>query len=310
MGSVAVVICAYSNERRRQLDDAIRSVLGQTRPADRIVVVIDHNDRLLTDVRDAFPGVVVIGNEAVQGLSGARNTGIRNAGCDIVAFLDDDAVAEPDWLEHLTAHYADPKVIGTGGKVLPLWQAGRPRWFPEEFQWVVGCSYRGQPERLRPVRNPIGCNMSFRRTVFDIVGGFREGIGRLGQDGAGCEETELCIRARQQISGSVILYDPEAVVYHHVTQGRSRWNYFRKRCLAEGKSKNDVVKAIGASDGLAAEQAYVTRTLPGGVIRGLADAIVRSDAGGLLRAAGIVAGLAFTAAGYSMARFRGAGRFA
>lgn len=305
MVSVGVVICAYTNERRRQLDLAIRSVLAQSRRPEKLVVVIDHNDGLLADIRTAFAGIDVIANASVRGLSGARNTGLAAAGTDVVAFLDDDAIAEPDWLERLTVHYDDPAVMGTGGKVMPLWQAGRPRWFPEEFQWVVGCSYRGQPDALRPVRNPIGCNMSFRSTVFEIVGGFREGMGRTGQDAAGCEETELCIRARQQIPGTVILYDPQAVVYHHVTEGRSRWDYFRKRCLAEGRSKNDVVKAVGANDGLAAEQAYVTRTLPGGVIRGLADAAVRLDAGGLMRAAGIVAGLAFTAFGYSAAKLKG-----
>lgn len=304
MTTVSVIICAYSNERRRQLDDAIRSVLAQTRRADGIVVVIDHNDQLLANIRASFAGIVVIANQGAQGLSGARNTGLRTAATDVVAFLDDDAIAEPDWLDRLTVHYADTKVIGTGGKVLPLWQTGRPQWFPEEFQWVVGCSYRGQPETVRPVRNPIGCNMSFRRTVFETVGGFREGIGRLGQDAAGCEETELCIRAQQQLPGGVVLYDPWAVVYHHVTEGRSRWSYFRKRCLAEGRSKNDVVKAIGAGDGLAAEQAYVTRILPRGVVRGLMDTVVRFDGAGLLRAAGIVAGLAFTTAGYSAAKFR------
>lgn len=310
MTSVSVIICAYSNERRRQLDEAIRSVLAQIRQADGITVVIDHNDWLLADIRMSFPNIKVIANEAARGLSGARNTGLRAAKTDVIAFLDDDAVAEPDWLGRLTSHYADPKVIGTGGKVLPLWQAGRPQWFPEEFQWVVGCSYRGQPETLCSVRNPIGCNMSFRRTVFETVGGFREGIGRLGQDAAGCEETELCIRAQQQIPGSVILYDPEAVVYHHVTEGRSRWDYFRKRCLAEGRSKSDVVRAIGAGDGLAAEQAYVTRTLPGGVVRGLVDTAIHLDGAGLLRAAGIVAGLAFTAAGYSAAKLRSTRKFA
>lgn len=308
MSSLAVVICAYSDERRRQLDDAIRSVLNQTRRPDQVVVVIDHNDRLLRDVRAAFTGIEVIGNRAARGLSGARNTGIRAARTDIVAFLDDDAVAEADWLDRLAAHYADPAVIGVGGKVVPLWQDGRPRWFPEEFQWVVGCSYRGQPEGLRPVRNPIGCNMSFRREVFYAVGGFREGIGRLGQDAAGCEETELCIRTRRELPSAIILYDPAAIVHHHVTSGRARWGYFRRRCLAEGRSKSAVVDRTGAGKSLSAEHAYVMRTLPGGVARGLVDTILRFDPWGLLRAGGIVAGLVFTTAGYAVARVSGAGR--
>lgn len=310
MGSIAVVICAYADERCVQLAGAIRSVLSQTRRPDRMIVVIDHNDRLLEETRAAFPATEVIANAAARGLSGARNTGIRAAaGQGIIAFLDDDALAEPDWLGRMERHYDDPAVLGVGGKVVPLWEEGRPRWFPEEFQWVVGCSYRGLPEGLHPIRNPIGCNMSFRRMVFDTVGGFREGIGRTGQDAAGCEETELSIRARQTFPDGVILYDPEAIVRHQVAGVRARWGYFRRRCLAEGRSKRAVAASVGARDGLAAEGAYVTRTLPGGFARGLADTVVRRDPSGLLRAAGIVAGLGFTAAGYLSARFSLAGLF-
>ncbi|MEI2298791.1 glycosyltransferase [Ensifer sp. MJa1] len=304
MSSIAVVICAYSDERRQQLGAAIGSVLNQTRRPDRVVVVIDHNEGLLRAIQASFPGADVIANDAAQGLSGARNTGVRAAkSADVIAFLDDDAVAEPDWLARLASHYADPRVIGVGGKVLPLWQGGRPRWFPEEFQWVVGCSYRGMPETLGPVRNPIGCNMSFRRSVFDAVGGFREGMGRSGQDAAGCEETEWCIRARQRYPDSIILYDPEAMVHHQVTPERTRWDYFRRRCRAEGRSKNAVVKAIGATNKLGSERAYVARTLPVGVARGLLDMVIRMDVGGPMRAGAIVAGLAYTVTSYVAAKF-------
>ncbi len=304
MNSIAVVICAYSDERRLQLGDAINSILNQTRQADQLVIVIDHNDDLLCAMRASYPYVEVIANDGARGLSGARNTGVRAAlPSDVVAFLDDDAIAEADWLERLTVHYADPKVIGVGGKVLPLWQVGRPRWFPEEFLWVVGCSYDGLPTRLSPVRNPIGCNMSFRRMVFDVVGGFLEGLGRSGQDAAGCEETELCIRARRHLPDGVILYDPQAVVHHHVTAERTRWGYFRKRCQAEGRSKNAVAGTEGAGEELGTELAYVTRTLPLGVLRGVSDMVTRLDPFGPARAFAIAAGLMFTTAAYLAAKF-------
>jgi GT2 family glycosyltransferase len=308
MITIAVIICAYASQRREQLHEAIRSVQRQECRPDQVVVVIDHNEQLLADTQVSFTNIEVVANDGARGLSGARNTGIRRSWTSVVAFLDDDAVAEPAWLRRLADHYSDPAVIAAGGKVLPLWQGGRPRWFPEEFQWVVGCSYRGLPESLSPVRNPIGCNMSFRRTVFQAVGGFREGIGRTGQDAAGCEETELSIRARRIIPGSIILYDPAAVVRHHVTLGRSDMRYFRKRCLAEGRSKKAVVEAVGAGDGLSAEQTYLKRILPGGVARGLFDTVFHLDPWGLLRAAGIIAGFIFTAAGYATAKYSAAWR--
>lgn len=124
--------------------------------------------------------MIAVENIESRGLSGARNSGVAVATGAIVAFLDDDAVAEPDWLERLAAHYADPNVIGVGGSVKTDWLHGRPRCFPREFDWVVGCSYRGLPEATSRVRNPIGANMSFRAEVLHRTGGFTSGRDRQG----------------------------------------------------------------------------------------------------------------------------------
>jgi cellulose synthase/poly-beta-1,6-N-acetylglucosamine synthase-like glycosyltransferase len=118
--------------------------------------------------------------------------------------MDEDATAAPDWLERLTHGYDSDEVLGVGGTIDPLWLTGRPAWFPAEFDWVVGCTYRGLPETANRVRNLIGCNMSFRREVFQQVGGFRSGIGRIGLRPVGCEETELCIRLNQHIRGCFV----------------------------------------------------------------------------------------------------------
>lgn len=304
MSSVSVIICAYSDKRRAQLDRAIRSVLGQSHRAGELIVVIDHNSSLLNFVGVEFQQAKVIPNSGVPGLSGARNTGIMHANGDIIAFLDDDAIAEPDWLATMLDQYENPSVIGMGGKVVPLWEIGKPRWLPEEFYWVLGCSYRGQPTHTAQVRNPIGCNMSFRRSVFEKIGGFREGIGRTGQDAAGCEETELCIRARQAMPGTRILYDPSMVVHHQIASDRLRFNYFWRRCISEGRSKTQVADAVGATDALSSERAYVMMTLPLGVMRALAEVFLRCDVWGLARAGSILAGLSFTTAGYVSSRLR------
>jgi hypothetical protein len=225
-----------------------------------------------------------------------------------VAFLDDDALPAGGWLTSLLAPFDDPRVLATGGTARPVWADGRPGWFPQEFDWVVGCSYRGQPEELGEVRNPLGCNMAFRRQVFAEVDGFREGVGRVGRRPLGCEETELCIRLRQRWPDSRIVLVPDAVVDHHVTPERHRFAYFRQRCFAEGISKATVTDSVGTGDGLSSERTYLTRTLPGGVMQGLRTAVQRegdSDgarADGARRAAAIVAGCAITMAGYVRGR--------
>lgn len=291
---ISVIICAYTENRWNDLVAAVDSVRRQSVPAQEIVVVVDHNPGLLARARTHLPGVVAVENHERRGLGGARNSGVAAAKGAVIAFLDDDAVAAPDWLEQLIAGYADPDVVGVGGAIEPIWQGGQPEWFPEEFHWLVGCTYRGMPETTAAVRNLIGCNMSFRREVFQAIGDFRLGYG--------CDETEFCIRLRRHWPQKVLLYQPQARVYHQVTADRARWAYFRSRCYFEGGSKAVVSWLAGTKDALASERTYTLRTLPRGVIRGLSDAILRGDKAGLARAAAIVAGLAITAAGYLVGR--------
>jgi glycosyltransferase involved in cell wall biosynthesis len=237
-------------------------------------------------------------NQDRPGLSGARNTGLRHARSDVVAFLDDDAVAEPGWLAALLRHYADPRVLGVGGLVLPEWQGPVPAWFPPEFGWVVGCSYTGQPTTTDAVRNPIGANMSFRRSVLDRVGGFSSALGRVGTEPRGCEETEISIRARQAFPGGVILHEPAAVVLHHVPASRGSWSYFVRRCWHEGLSKAEMSRLVDHGGGLTVERTYAMKVLPAGLRRDLGRAGRRLEVTSLMRGLATGAGLAVTTAGY------------
>ncbi len=295
---ISVIICTYTENRWNEFIAAVRSVQQQTLPPGEIIVVVDHNQDLLKRVQENVPGVVVVGNIEAQGLSGARNSGIAVAKGQIVTFLDDDALASPDWLMMLNEAFSDSKVLGAGGPVIPLWLDNEPSWLPEEFHWVVGCTYLGLPQTIKIIRNPIGANMSFRREVFNMVGGFRSGIGRVGTRPLGCEETELCIRARQCCPHYVFLYQPQASVLHRVPANRTCWRYFCSRCYSEGLSKAIISRYVGVRDSLASERAYTLRTLPYGILRGLTDTLIHHDQTGLARAGAILAGLAVTTAGY------------
>ncbi|MBN1426978.1 MAG: glycosyltransferase family 2 protein [Anaerolineae bacterium] len=294
----SVIICAYSDERWEDICAAIDSLARQTLHPVQIIVVIDHAPELLERVTARFNQVVVIANRHERGLSGARNTGIDNAHADIVAFMDDDATAAADWLEMLAGCFVDPNVIGAGGQVVPRWDCGRPSWFPSEFDWVVGCTYKGMPQSTSPIRNLIGCNMSFRKDVFEHIGGFQSHIGRIGKLPVGCEETELCIRAQQKWPPAQIIFEPSAIVYHRVPSERATWRYFMRRCFSEGISKVLVSREVGAGAGLASERTYAIRTLPLGVLSGIADTVFRLDIAGLARAIAIIVGLMTTTAGY------------
>jgi glucosyl-dolichyl phosphate glucuronosyltransferase len=294
----SVILCAYTEDRWEDLLKAVQSVRQQTRPPLEVILVVDHNPALYERACGQFPDISVLENEEAPGLSGSRNTGLRIATGTYVAFLDEDAQAAPDWLQQLQSGYSDPDVAGVGGFIEPMWDTGRPDWFPEEFYWVVGCSYRGLPEERAPVRNLIGANMSFRRDLFSATGGFRSGIGRIGRTPVGCEETELCIRARQRSPGNILLYLPDARVMHRVPASRSNWRYFLARCYAEGMSKALVTHFVGARDGLQSERTHMLRVLPQGVWRGLSNGLRRKELGGFLRAFAIIVGLGATTAGY------------
>jgi len=300
--TASVVICAYTTDRWPVLVESVASVRSQTRPPAEIVVVIDRNDELLMLANAHLEGTEVVPNERQPGISGARNTGFDNTSGTVLAFLDDDAVAEPDWLEHLVSPYTDADVLGVGGRVLPDWRSGRPDWFPAEFNWVVGCSWTGLPDTLAEVRNPIGASLSVRREVYAAVGGFHHEMGHVAMpDGTlvtgTADETEFCIRASKLHPGGRWLYSPDAQVHHVVAQSRLSWRFFVGRCQMEGDAKALLTRIAGAERGLESERHYVRAVLPLAVLRELRAALT-GDCTALRRAAAIVSGLAVTATAY------------
>lgn len=298
---VSVVLCAFSDERQKDLEAAVESVSNQSPPAKEIIVVIDHNLALFARAQRALPGVRVLENMGSRGAGEARNTGVNVATGAILGFLDDDAVAKPGWLEHAIGAFADPQVMGVGGTIEPNWDCEPPMWFPREFNWTVGCTYPGLPSSPAPVRNLIAANMFVRRTVFDELEGFRVGFGKQ-ETRSRPEETDLCLRANQRWPTKVWMYDPAVAVRHRVPASRGRPRYFISRCYNEGLGKAALVGYVGSDDGLAAERTYTRHTLPAGIADGLRTTITARDPTGLARSVSIVVGLAVTIAGYLLGK--------
>ena len=265
--TLSVVICAYTFDRWDDLSPPSRrfgTKNGGTGDHPRC----RPQPRPLGRLRTALPDVTVVENRKQRGLSGGKNTGVALTSSDLVAFLDDDAVAHPDWLRHFRDAYTDESIVGVGGTTLPRWESARPRWFPEEFDWVLGCTFIGRDPG--PVRNLLGGNASFRREVFSVAGGFPSHIGRTSAQRRplGCEETEFCIRVNQHRPDWKFVFEPQAVIWHRVPAARERFSYFRSRCYAEGLSKAAVTRSVGVADGLSVERRYTTRTLTRGMARG------------------------------------------
>jgi glycosyltransferase involved in cell wall biosynthesis len=317
--TISVIICTFTERRWETLVTAIQSVHRQTALPLEIIIVVDHNADLLERVRRQITNVLAIDNRGAKGLSGARNSGALVARGAVLAFLDDDAIAEPIWIEKIMESYSDRSVLGVSGKIVPIWSSARPAWFPDEFAWVVGCTYRGMPNARSVVRNMIGANMSVRREVLISAGGFRGSFGcnhtEPGKGGhagfrwlehhAGDEETEFCIRVARQRPGTKWFYNPEAVVGHRVSPQRARWRYFIWRCYDEGLGKAMLVGLHGAQRGLASERSYACKILPLGVVRGFASVLWERDLSGLARAGTIVIGLSTAVVGYVVGTLAG-----
>jgi GT2 family glycosyltransferase len=295
--TISVVICTYSETRADSVRTAVESVRRQSRPACEIVVAVDHNPGLQARLHESLSGVMVVPNRGRKGLADTRNAGVRVASGGVIAFMDDDAVADPDWLQSIAAAYQDdPTVLGVGGLVEPVWETARPAWFPPEFDWVVGCTYRGMPRQTQSVRNVHGCNMSFRAETFATAGRFRLGYS--------CDETEFCIRAARADGRGRILYAPGAVVHHAVPSARATWRYFSSRCFFEGGSKAVLAWLCGNDAGLADERRHLRRVLPRAAAGSLVDAIRCRNPALAGRSAAVIAGVGAATAGYLLARAR------
>jgi glycosyltransferase involved in cell wall biosynthesis len=287
--TISVIICAYTEERWKYLVAAVESVQHQTLPPKEIIVVADHNSPLLQRILSTLPGVTAIESTEGDGIQGARNCGIAIAQGQVIAFLDDDAAAFPEWLQSLSEGYAETDVLGIGGQVIPYWMCGKVSWWPEEFLWVISGTYRGMPQTKAAVRNLPSVNLSFRREVLARVGNFQAEVG---------EDTELCIRVHKYYREGKLLYLPQARVLHNVPCQRASWSYFWRRCYFEGFIKTRVTHDCGLKEGLKSEFFYTLHTLPRGILRDLTDAFVYHDWSGFSRAAAIVGGFTATLVGY------------
>lgn len=233
---VSVVLCTYAESMHEEFIEAADSVLHQTYDDVELIVVVDGNRSLYDRIVEEYDEITIYLNEENVGLSESRNRGIELASGDVIAFLDDDAVADEQWVETLVAVYEKSDAIAAGGKMVPDWVADKPSFLPEEFYWLIGVTHRGFADAGEEVRNTFGSNISFYHEVFDEIGGFDPEIGRQGSANFQAEETVFAIRMRERF-GRGVVYDPEAVVAHKVFDYRTDPKWLLDRAFWHGYSK-------------------------------------------------------------------------
>jgi glycosyltransferase involved in cell wall biosynthesis len=241
--NVTVILCTYN--RFQSLTQALDSVAASLLPGSVRweVLVVDNNSKdrtreVVEDFSRRYPGRFRYLFEPKQGKSHALNSGIREAGGGILAFMDDDVTVEPTWLQNLTANLHDGEWAGAGGRILPQQTFTHPRWLtldgPHGMPGVLALFDLGDtPGQLDVI--PFGTNMAFRKEIFEKYGAFRTDLGPSPGSEIRDEDTEFChrlVRGRERLR-----YEPSAIVYHEVPEGRLQKEYFLSWWFDAGRSR-------------------------------------------------------------------------
>jgi GT2 family glycosyltransferase len=289
--SFSVIIPAYTLERWDLLVRAVESVSRQEFQPCELILAIDDNHELVEQCRRTWndeeasrlslqPLVVdcssgedqfernlhsqVHGTVRRFGAGAARNMAAALATGDVLAFMDDDAEADADWLAWQSTHFERGETVAVGGRPIPRYETRRPPWIPDEYDWVFGCAYRGLPESAAPARHLIGASLSCRRDSFERIGGFHS---------IDFDDMDLCHRLAATFGPNTLIYEPNAIVHHYVPAARVSWNYFWRRCFYVNRYKVLAFNEMGDAANLAAELSFALRLLKRrsrDVVRGIA----------------------------------------
>lgn len=294
----SVILTAYSPDRFEDTNEAIKSIITGSYDNWEIIVVVDGRKQLADRLQDEWErtdNVKVICNDKNLGAAKSRNKAVDLATGDVVAFFDDDAVADKEWLSELARAYTEHDAVAAGGRIDPIWLTGKPKFLPEEFYWLIGATYKGYPKEMTYVRNTFASNLSLRRSVFLELGGFNPNIGPKGESLLQSAETDLCTRLYIQ-TGNKVLYNPEAIVGHRVYQYRTEPTFLLKRAFYQGVSKRGM--QLYTQTELDSESNF----LKGLLIQSIPEKIQKIMSGkykqGLLKAIFLILGIASVGFGY------------
>jgi glycosyltransferase involved in cell wall biosynthesis len=249
---ISAIICTHN--RDTYLGAAIDSLLAQDFAAEFEVVVIDNgsSDRTREVVEQRLGDTrVKYFFEPTLGLSVARNTGAKVARAEILAYLDDDAVASTSWLQVLYAAYEHNSQLAiAGGKVTLLWPPDiqPPQWLSAGLASNLGAYDLGDSMIYieKPGLTPRGLNYSIRRSFLEEIGGFDPHLGRVGKNLLSNEELQMTELALQR--GWQVAYLPDALVAHNVAPERLNRSWFLNRGWWQGISECYREQLAGKAD--------------------------------------------------------------
>ncbi len=248
---ISVVICSYN--RAQYIRDAMDSLYHQTLSKDAYeIIVVDNNSKdNTTAVCEEFINTHPDANfyymsETRQGASYARNTGAKKAQSPLLCFMDDDAVADQDYLQSISDFFAKhPDAGGLGGRIIPKYIPSEPVWMSHYVSSLVGhFHYSEELTVFADKKYPLESNMIIRKVDFDAINGFNEALpGVKGTLRIGGEGKDFFFRLKAL--GRTIYYDPSVRVQHVVETAKLTREYMYRVASGIGRGERVRTKEKG-----------------------------------------------------------------
>ncbi len=234
---VSVIISTISMKRYNDLVELLNGIKLQTYNNVETVLVIDENIELYNKIVSLVysdQNIKIIFNPKNRGLSYSRNIGIENANGDIVAFIDDDAIPVPKWIESIVYTLNSIEAGAVTGDVVPIWEKEYISWFPKELHWMISCSYIMTPNKICEIDRGFGTNMAFKKELVKKVGMFNTNLGVNGDNWIGGEDSDMFLNIKA--IGKKVLFNPDAKVLHKIFTNRITLGNIIKRSFNGGIS--------------------------------------------------------------------------
>ena len=270
---VSILICTYN--RAELLDKLLQVLVHQDFEGEHEIVIVDNNstdgtkavaEKWMPLANPKCP-IRYVFAAAKQGISYARNVSVDAADGNVVAFIDDDAIPEKNWLQRIIDNFADETVAAVGGKVIPAWSEPPSDWIvAPELSPAIGATHYGEVRRVMMGKMaPLAGNMAVRKNWAQALG-FDLRFGKVGRNMKSFEEIEFADRLCRR--GGKMIYDPQMVVYHCLPKERMTKDYVARRRYGDGQSLSAFERKRGGrlrqwAIGLALVMLNVLRDLPG-----------------------------------------------
>jgi glycosyltransferase involved in cell wall biosynthesis len=250
----SVVICAYN--RAQLLSLCIESINALNFPKENYeVLIIDNNstDNTADICKAAITKFSLLTiryfHEPNQGVAYSRTRGAKEAKGNIIAYIDDDCLADANWLNEIVNFYnSHEECMSSGGRIIPEYRVPVADWFGKYFWGLVGnYDLSRSVFQMKGVRYPSGANMHFRKTAFEKYGYFDSDLGRSGKSLMAGEEKAMYLKLIH--ANEKVFYLPQVIVYHHVEANKFDKEYVKRHSMGIGASerlmnKNSFIKLL------------------------------------------------------------------